>query len=346
MLNFALASTHDGTVGFWEGTRKYDETNLGTADDGDLDYLLEESRTHVRGAELGQIFSVKNENGIVTVHQNLQSLLSIQTPVPGVFTAQLKWLRAYADLRTDRIDEINLQMNDLLSFFGGVGMLNSSRRKHTLELLRAVLGQVVRTGYLVKHYCRAPRPIDLSYEVCPIIQTPDHSTFPSGHATEAFAVATVMYILMSRKSDPSLVPSDFCLHDQGQSPVSNFPGIPMPFRIAYRIAVNRTIAGVHFPIDSMAGAVLGFTLANALHAVAKGKTLVSHPRLASGEGFPLMHEDGDFTFKGLRGNLENIAPRKGDSVVESTNIAPTFAKLWSLAEDEWPHKPVKRAGEV
>ena len=31
-------------------------------------------------------------------------------------------------------------------------------------------------------------------------------------------------------------------------------------RLATRIAVNRTIAGVHFPIDSAAGAVLGLTL--------------------------------------------------------------------------------------
>ena len=31
-------------------------------------------------------------------------------------------------------------------------------------------------------------------------------------------------------------------------------------RVANRIAVNRTIAGVHFPVDSAAGAVIGMTL--------------------------------------------------------------------------------------
>jgi hypothetical protein len=40
------------------------------------------------------------------------------------------------------------------------------------------------------------------------------------------------------------------------------------FRLAARVAINRTVAGMHYPVDSGAGAVLGLALAEHLWAVA------------------------------------------------------------------------------
>ena len=42
-------------------------------------------------------------------------------------------------------------------------------------------------------------------------------------------------------------------------------------RQAARIAINRTVAGMHFPIDSVAGALLGLTLAVYLVNLCKGQ---------------------------------------------------------------------------
>ena len=80
----------------------------------------------------------------------------------------------------------------------------------------------------------------------PIILTPGHATLPSGHATEAFATALVLRELLRESGSP---------YDDA-SYGRQF------FRLAARMAINRTVAGVHFPIDSVAGAMLGLTLGN------------------------------------------------------------------------------------
>lgn len=88
--------------------------------------------------------------------------------------------------------------------------------------------------------------MDLAIEVQPMIQTPDHSSYPSGHACEAFAVASVLCRMMG--AEPLAVLKD--------------PKEPRHtlFRLAARIAENRTVAGVHFPMDNLAGAMLGIVL--------------------------------------------------------------------------------------
>jgi membrane-associated phospholipid phosphatase len=104
-----------------------------------------------------------------------------------------------------------------------------------------------------KHAFACKRPVDLSSQIQPMIPTPGHATWPSGHATEAFTI--IITVLMA------LLPEGHKYKEQLE-------------RLAARIAVNRTVAGVHFPVDSAAGRLLGTALAGYFVARCKGaKTL-------------------------------------------------------------------------
>jgi membrane-associated phospholipid phosphatase len=168
---------------------------------------------------------------------------------------QLVYLRSYADLRDDRLAEILEQTDDLLSFFGAICHLDMGRRAHTLMLLDVVQTAVVQLEMLIKHHCLRPRPNYLASQVQPIIQTPDHSTYPSGHAMESFALATVIHMLMTPDQE-----------DKKRTAQWGIENAALPFRLAARISANRTIAGVHYPVDSLVGAQLGCFLGQAMMA--------------------------------------------------------------------------------
>jgi len=100
----------------------------------------------------------------------------------------------------------------------------------------------------------------------------------------------------------------------------------MPFRIAHRIAVNRTIAGVHFPIDSAAGALLGCAIGDAVHALATESKLSG---LSFGPGGIELSADSDFT----QGWLRQVLPDR--DVGNPTSVNNLFGSFWNSARDEW-----------
>ena len=106
-------------------------------------------------------------------------------------------------------------------------------RRKAQSMLRSSSTAVFRIETQVKYIFSARRPADYTRQVTPIIQTPSHSSFPSGHATESFAAAEVLGHMYYGGRNRDLR------------------------QLAERIAENRTFAGVHFPVDNIAGAVLG-----------------------------------------------------------------------------------------
>ncbi|MFD1343975.1 phosphatase PAP2 family protein [Litorisediminicola beolgyonensis] len=189
--------------------------------------------------------------GTATLSCGPYPIATLTAPAPTTLEPQLKWVRNYADLRFDRIAEINLQIDDMLSFFGAISQLDASARRRSMEVMMVTLRLAYMLVMRIKSLTWAPRPIDMSTRVQPMIQTPDHSSFPGGQATEAFALATVL----TRMRDPS------------RSAIAGLAAQDQVFQLAHRIAVNRTIAGVHFPLDNSAGARLGCAIGEAIWAL-------------------------------------------------------------------------------
>lgn len=245
-------------------------------------------------------------------------LVALTRPDKVVFNKQVALVHGYADLRPDRATEILAQLGDPFAFFGSVANLHALRTPWTLALLQLALRLSHLAAQRAKHMLACLRPSDLSPQIQPIIQVPGHSALPSGHSTEAFICATVLYQLMKSCNRADA-------------------GVGAQFmRLAARIAVNRTVAGVHFPVDSVAGAVLGLTL---------GKYLVA--RASKGKEYQAWRFDGasypgqqDFDWK-LHYDLTTEAQTPIESYVVQLPVqsdsglgSPILNWLWEKARSE------------
>ncbi|MDN5569448.1 MAG: phosphatase PAP2 family protein, partial [Paracoccus sp. (in: a-proteobacteria)] len=167
----------------------------------------------------------------------------------------------------------------------------------------------------IKLALACPRPTQFSDRLQPMIACPSHPTLPSGHATQAFCVATLLTGL--------------------QNPATPVHAADQLYRLACRIAVNRTVAGVHFPADSAAGAVLGIQLARHLLARAKEKGTVARASF-DGRQFVDKAQPRDFHY----GVLDQMMTGHDRSTIFAGKAGPVApAPLWASvvdrAQTEW-----------
>ncbi len=115
----------------------------------------------------------------------------------------------------------------------------------------AALGLASLVSDLVKQAVDRARPPLSDAAVQPLGPLPSSPSFPSGHATTAFAAAIALAVLVPRLRVPALV-------------------------LATVVAVSRVYLGVHFWLDVLAGAALG-ALAGVLVAAAVRRLAVRAP---------------------------------------------------------------------
>ncbi len=252
-------------------------------------------------------------------HPSYSKLVKLTRPSEEVFRSQLEYVRNYADQRAERAAEILAQVGYPTDFFTSVVPLNGALHSHTLQLISLVQQLASHVVLRTKHGLACRRPDIYSAQIQPLIPTPGHGTLPSGHSTEAFATATVFGALL-----------DGTVMSYPQSPSIK----ELLLSVAERIAVNRTVAGLHFPADSTAGAALGTTLANYLLQLASGE---------SGDITALEfignNATGDFTkASAIPGDGSAPVTAWGTSEVhaEPDNL---FRWLWLKAKSEWEEAP-------
>jgi PAP2 superfamily len=191
-------------------------------------------------------------------------------------------------------------------------------------LLDAALQFAYASGMRFKHALCCPRPSEYSAMVQPIIEVPQHASLPSGHATEAHVTAGILSELVPGAKEGKL--TDKYLR-----------------RLAFRIARNREISGVHFPVDTLAGRLLGDSLASYFLAMcgrSEGKWTGGHfdvsgldLNLANDEaGEDDLRWEGARCCKKLSGQPQPLKSGDGTDVLALTR---TLRQMWVAAADEW-----------
>jgi undecaprenyl-diphosphatase len=112
-----------------------------------------------------------------------------------------------------------------------LALLDPSQREAWL-LCTALAPIAIGFNYVVKEVVKRPRPV--LEDLPPLGGAPSSLSFPSAHATSAFAVATAM-----TRVDPLGA---------------------LAFALAFALALGRPYLGMHYPSDVLVGAVLGVAL--------------------------------------------------------------------------------------
>ncbi|MDM0233316.1 phosphatase PAP2 family protein [Variovorax arabinosiphilus] len=241
------------------------------------------------------------------------TIATIERPRTATFEKQLALVASWADLRSERATEIMAQIDPQYAFWSSIVYMHPARTRRTFELINVLLQLCVYIEMRLKHALGCWRPVEYNPQIQPMITTPGHGSFPSGHATQAHAVAHMLGRLLDLDARHVTVTGQLA-------------------RQAARIATNRVVAGVHFPVDSMAGRMLGVAIAEFFEARCGAASSFMHRTFNA--TFADDHPSTDFNpfhaQQDLAGNQFYSGAVNG-SAVET----PLLAALWSSAAQEW-----------
>ena len=244
----------------------------------------------------------------------LHPIVDIQRPKRNVIDVQLAKVIAHANeqLRRSRAIEAMAQMLPQVPFWASVVPLSPWRTPNTYEFVGIALKFANEVCHRFKHSLAVPRPSELSPLVQPILQTPGWAALPSGHATEAFMFSRLIISLL------------------GQQPDNNSQLWRTLEMQAASIADNRVYAGLHYPVDGVAGRLLGNALAQYVVAACTGTAWLPRRFVAS---------DGaaENALKGVDLDIHvafDGAAYFGEDAAQKRAPNPILAEMWRRARVE------------
>ena len=249
----------------------------------------------------------------------VESVFDLGNPPPVVkLNEQIdKVLRAAVE-REDRLPEILSQMDDMGPFFDTICGLQMSQVPAVAELLTVAHEWALHIIMMLKHGVQADRPWQCSALVMPAIPTPGHGSLPSGHAALA---AMVSELLMALLYEPKFFSIRARRRAPGAQNLSTHPRAEQLDRLARRIAFNRVVAGLHFPIDSQVGYQLGTQL---------GRLLVA----AAGQGDQPQAVLAADVFASIELPEVGTRPAFKAAVGAVQEAAPNWQELWRVASGQ------------
>ena len=152
--------------------------------------------------------------------------------------------------------------------------INPATDSNTVLLIRVArkIGEFVAMGLKDKYRMR--RPAQVYPWIMPLIDGPDTPSYPSSHAVQAFLISAALQLALPAVPGPAPAwPPVVGAWPPFVPPLPVLVAAPGETaqaldHLAYRVAYNREVAGLHYRMDSEAGKFAALSCMAHLHAAA------------------------------------------------------------------------------
>jgi acid phosphatase (class A) len=157
--------------------------------------------------------------------------------------------------REERLDEILDQHEGAIKYWLGMLMIDPGSAPATFQLIcvARLVGEVV--VMCLKEEYKVARPSQVCPAIVPVVDPPVTPAFPAGHALQSHLISLCLEKAERASAQPDLL-----------------------FVLSNRIARNRVIAGLHYPLDNEAGVVAAKKCFEMLEKGPKFKALLEKAR--------------------------------------------------------------------